>query len=213
MSFSIIIPARNEENYLLKTLNSIPLHVETIVVCNACTDKTHEIAKANATIAINTPESGVSKARNLGAKYASQPILIFLDADTQLAPDTLSKIEKAIRREYVIGTCRFKPDIQSFKSNYYSHFKSMISNFGSSNGIIFCPKYIFQQINGFNEKLTKREDHMFIRKAKRLGKFKLVNSKVTVSMRRLEKEGYFKMALFWIKEAILPSKKEYPVIR
>jgi glycosyltransferase involved in cell wall biosynthesis len=212
MSFSIIIPARNEENYLIKTLNSIPPDIETIVVCNACTDKTHDIAKANATVAINTPEPGVSKARNLGAKYASQPILVFLDADTKLAQDTLIKIERALKKS-VVGTCKFKPDINNLRATTFSHLKNALTHLGSANGIIFCPKYVFNQIGGFNEKLTKRENHNFIKRARKMGKFRVINSKVKISMRRFEKRGYLKMILFWIIEDLFPSKKEYPVIR
>ena len=67
MKFSIIIPARNEEAYLAKTLKSIEDQdypdYETIVVANACTDNTHQIAKKYADKTILTKKPGVSHAR------------------------------------------------------------------------------------------------------------------------------------------------------
>ena len=52
-TFSVIIPAHNEEKYIGKCLRSIlgaakyvkPHNVEMIVVANRCTDKTSDIAK------------------------------------------------------------------------------------------------------------------------------------------------------------------------
>ena len=82
-----------------------------------------------------------------------------------------------------------------------------------TNGIIFCNKDIFNKAGGFNENLKKGEDGNFIRKAKKHTKYKLANSYVINSMRRFEKWGYFSVPLFWIKERIVPSKKEYPTIR
>lgn len=51
--FSIIIPARNEEKFIGRCLDSLaaaagpfPGKVEIIVILNRCTDKTEEIAKS-----------------------------------------------------------------------------------------------------------------------------------------------------------------------
>ena len=213
MSFSIISPARNEEKYLIDTLNSIPSEIETIVVCNACEDKTDEIAKANASRAINSIDPGVSRARNLGASYASNPILVFLDADVQLEENTLKKIDKALKT-CVIGSCKYRPDSKKLIAKFYSFLKNTLSQqFGSSNGIIFCPKYVYDQVQGFNPRMSKKEDHLFIKKAKKIGKFKIINSKVKVSMRRYEKAGYLGHLLYWTREWIWPHKNPYPVIR
>ena len=49
MAVSVIIPAYNEESVIETTLKSIPENVQKIVICNACTDKTAEIAYKKAT--------------------------------------------------------------------------------------------------------------------------------------------------------------------
>ena len=49
---SVVVPAHNEEKYVKRCIDSIKElashfkgNVETIIVCNRCTDKTEEIAK------------------------------------------------------------------------------------------------------------------------------------------------------------------------
>src|SRR5439155_1755456 len=96
---SVIIPAYNEERYLPQTLEH--LHramdclgeghdekVEVIVVDNASTDRTAEVAIAAGARVVPVPEHNIGRVRNAGALAASGDLLIFLDADT-LIPDTL----------------------------------------------------------------------------------------------------------------------------
>src|SRR3989344_9468014 len=115
--FSIIIPAHNEEKYLQKTIDSIKAQTlqdyETIIVTNGCTDKTEEIAKKNndhkfRLLSLSKPN--VSVARNAGALNAQGELLLFLDADTQLAQDSLQKIKEQFTPEYSVATTFAQPD-------------------------------------------------------------------------------------------------------
>jgi glycosyltransferase involved in cell wall biosynthesis len=93
MKVSIIIPAYNEEKLLSRCLASIlrarlPEEHEIIVVNNASTDRTEEIAKGFASVrVINEPRKGVNRARQAGATAATGDILVFFDADTIIPPD------------------------------------------------------------------------------------------------------------------------------
>ena len=103
--FSIVIPANNEENYLPKTLESINNQnykdYEVIVVANGCTDKTVEVV-TNLINDFGFPNlrllrleaANVSRARNYGASKSQGEVVIFLDADTTLEPDSLQKINQ-----------------------------------------------------------------------------------------------------------------------
>ena len=88
MKVSIIIPAYNEEKLLSRCLASIlkaklPKEHEIIVVNNASTDRTEEIARSFAGVkVINEPTKGVNRARQAGATAATGDILVFFDADT-----------------------------------------------------------------------------------------------------------------------------------
>ena len=211
--FSIIIPACQEENYIEKTLSSLPARkdVEVIVVCNGCTDKTAEKAKKYASI-LQLKERNVSKARNEGAQNAKGNILIFLDADTELTKGCLEAIEKTLQK-HAAGTCKVLPDNKKIKYKISMAFKNLFLWTKWTSGIIFCTKEVFEKVNGFNEKLSKREDKEFVRKCAKEGSFGVASCYVINSMRRFEQKGMLRMMGFWIKEAMHPSKEKYEVIR
>lgn len=88
MKFSIIIPAYNEEKLLSRCLKSIleadlPENFEIIVVNNASTDRTEEVAKSFPRIRVIREErKGVTRARQAGFQASDGDIVAFFDADT-----------------------------------------------------------------------------------------------------------------------------------
>ncbi|MBT3323821.1 glycosyltransferase [archaeon] len=209
MSLSIIIPAYNEEKYIEETLKTITKG-EIIVVCNACTDNTADIARKYTNKVIELPIKGVSRARNIGAQYASNNRLIFLDADIKMDNKILDKIEKT---KYNIGTSKVKSQTNKFIYNFSMKIKSLAHNFGVCTGLIFCDKLIFDRVGGFDETLSKKEDGKFLRVARKKGDFGIVNAYVYNNMRRFEKLGLKNVCLYWIKQYTFPDKKEYETIR
>jgi 4,4'-diaponeurosporenoate glycosyltransferase len=98
---SIIIPARDEERNLGLLLNSLKHQTlkphEIVVVDDHSTDSTAEIARKEACLVIpskDIPEGWAGKpwACWQGANRATGDVFLFLDADTFLEPDGLSKI-------------------------------------------------------------------------------------------------------------------------
>jgi glycosyltransferase involved in cell wall biosynthesis len=210
--FSVIIPAFNESKYIKNTLNSIPKELETIVVCNGCTDDTEEIAKKYASKVITDTEANVSKARNLGVNVASFDNLIFLDADTLMTNTNLTKLKHALTKG-VVGTCKVKPDINSIRAKAYMSFKNLFLYSRWNTGLHFCKKGVFEKINGYNENLKKKELKDFFSRCTNHGKFVVANTYVIGSMRRFEKYGYLRTVFYWIFQYIKPNKEDYPLIR
>lgn len=206
---SIIIPAHNEEQYLPKTLGALGNKHEIIVVCNGCTDRTFEIASKYPCKVFNLEDKGVSKARNFGAKHANNDKLIFLDADILVGSDTLEKIENSNLK---IGVTKAKADSENIFPNILMFLKTQTHHLGYSTGLIFSTKDRFKAAGEFDETLELGEDGKFLRAAKKLGDFGMVDAYVYNSMRRFEKIGYAKMILFWIKHHFLKQKR-YEVIR
>jgi cellulose synthase/poly-beta-1,6-N-acetylglucosamine synthase-like glycosyltransferase len=105
-SFSIIVPAKNEErviNRLLKSLSTLnyPLNKrEIIIVEDGSTDKTNNIcidyAKEHADVKIlnRSISNGKPSALNFGLKNAKGDIVAIFDADNVPASDTLSAVVK-----------------------------------------------------------------------------------------------------------------------
>lgn len=84
---SIIIPAFNEEENILKTLYSLACSntkksVEVIVVNNNSTDGTYALAREAKVICINERKQGITNARNAGLSIALGKYIINADADT-----------------------------------------------------------------------------------------------------------------------------------
>lgn len=93
---SVIVPARNEEEFLGKCLESIRSQkfdeYELIVADGHSTDSTVKIAKQYADRVIFDKGTGVGAARNLAAKRARGEILAFTDADGMVCKRWLERI-------------------------------------------------------------------------------------------------------------------------
>ena len=212
---SIIIPACNEELYLEETIKSIKSQAyskyEIIVVCDGCTDSTNYIAKRLADkIVIIKERKGPAIAKNEGVKISKATKLVFLDADTKLTKNTLEEISKVLDKNYY-GTCKIKPSNNKLKHRIMMSLKNLYP-FPFTNGIIFCNKELFKKVNGFGD-VKKGEDGRFVRKLSKNNKFVLLNTHVINSTRRFDKLGYIKVGLYWTKEYLKPSNKDYSVIR
>lgn len=86
MSFSVIVCAYNEEQFLSECLQSLLRQTrppdEIIVVNNASTDRTREIAAQTAGVrVIDEDRRGLVWARDAGYQAARGEILVYLDAD------------------------------------------------------------------------------------------------------------------------------------
>lgn len=89
---SIIIPAHNEQMVIQRTLHSLvdgagPAELEIIVVCNGCTDRTAEIARAfgGPVRVLETEIPSKSNALNLGDQAARSFPRFYIDADIILS--------------------------------------------------------------------------------------------------------------------------------
>ena len=205
---SIIVPTFNEEQYLPKLLKSIQEQTvqpdEIIVVDAYSVDETRKIAKS---FGCKVIDGGVpAKARNLGAEIATQPILLFLDADVILPKAFLEKtIKEMTDRQLEIASCYIAPishlKIDSWLhtiANYYikltSQFYPHVPGF-----CIFVKKQLHEAIGGFDETLILAEDHDYVRRAQKKGKFAYLESyKIPVSVRRLAEEGRVNVALKYV---------------
>ncbi|WGL52608.1 glycosyltransferase [Nocardioides sp. BP30] len=101
---SVIIPARDEEASLPAVLRAVgalrPAPGEVVVVDDGSRDRTAEVARAGGARVVAPGEpppgwTGKAWACHVGAAQACGELLLFLDADTVLAPDALSALLEA----------------------------------------------------------------------------------------------------------------------
>src|SRR6185437_8312041 len=95
MRLSFVIPAYNEEAYLpaclesilAQTRNLLPGRVEIIVVNNASSDRTREVAQSfPEVILVDEPHKGLTYARQAGFCASSGELIANVDADSRLPP-------------------------------------------------------------------------------------------------------------------------------
>jgi len=114
-SIYVIIPAYNEEKAIANVINSIPGNIgvkEIIVVNNASTDKTAEVAKNNGATVVNQPKPGYGNACLKGIEYLKQitslvDIVVFIDGDYSDYPEEMEQLIQPILKDnadLVIGS-------------------------------------------------------------------------------------------------------------
>lgn len=98
---SVIIPAYNEENVIVKSvealLGSTYQYFDIIVVDDGSSDNTYALLSDNFRYnekvkIITQPNKGKSSALNLGISKTDAEIIVALDADTLFLPDTMEKL-------------------------------------------------------------------------------------------------------------------------
>ncbi|MFH1254930.1 MAG: glycosyltransferase family 2 protein [bacterium] len=102
MKLSFVIPAYNEENLIGRCLGSVLeqtagrfCDIEIIVVNNASSDKTKEIASSfSNVIVIDESRKGLVSARRTGYLRSKGDLIANIDADTILTPGWIDKIFK-----------------------------------------------------------------------------------------------------------------------
>lgn len=100
MTISVVIPAYNEEKYIADCIESVLSHapenlVDIIVVCNACTDRTAEVALRYPQVrVVQEPRKGTGYARHKGFELSRGELVAYLDADTRIHDDWFPRIER-----------------------------------------------------------------------------------------------------------------------
>src|ERR1700693_4789638 len=94
---SVVIPVHNTADHLKQCLEALrasdSMPAECIVVDDGSTDDSAGVAtRFGAKVLSTNGRFGPSRARNLGVQSASGDVILFLDADVCVRPDTVSKI-------------------------------------------------------------------------------------------------------------------------
>jgi len=219
---SVIIPAHNEEKYVGDCLKSVlenaPFDIlEIIVVDNASTDKTAEVAgKFPKVKVVFEPKKGSNYARERGFLESRGDILAYVDADVHLPKNWFKTAYDEFNNDKELiclsGPCEFY-DISKWKNflskvfwiifampvYYFIGYMILGANF-------VVKREALLKIGGFNTDITfYGDDADTARRLNKIGKTKFSPSfLVAQSGRRLTTEGIIKMGLryginyFWI---------------
>ncbi len=210
-SFTVVIPAHNEEKYIGKCLRAVksaakyvaPDEVEIIVVANRCTDRTAAIAERLGARVLPNDEKCIAAIRNTGIFAAQGEIIVTIDADSLMTKYSLAEIKSMLQSgRYVGGGTNPRFDRMSLGIAVSALYVAvnlipvMIKNGGPLSGAMFWAyKKDIEAVGGFDTSLVSLEDMDFAARLKDYGKKSgrrfgtLQRSYITTSARKFDQFG------------------------
>src|ERR1017187_4265826 len=219
MRLSFVVPAYNEEAYLPACLESILAQtrdlgdeVEIIVVNNASTDRTREVALGYPRVrVVDEPRKGLTYARQAGFGASSGMLIANVDSDSRLTPGWVAQVLAAFAGEpktvalsgpfvYYDLSPNQRVSVQVFYAvaflvyalnRYVLRAGSMVQG-----GNFVLRREALEKIGGFNTAIAfYGEDTDIARRMNRVGQVKFTfGLKMFSSARRLKQEGMLRMA-------------------
>ena len=235
MDITLIICAHNEESVIGETIDvakkySRDKFKEILVVDNASTDKTAEVARTHGARVVFEPEKGLPSARQRGFEDSTGEFLAYIDADTLITQKWMDIAEK---------TFAARPDIVSlsgprryFGAAWYriwtlnamwhiSPLAYYIVGYMILGGNFVVRRSALEKIGGFDRSIKfYGEDTDLARRLSAVGKtlFKM-SFYAYASARRFEREGIWKVNIVYVFNYLWPVlfgrpfTKEYQDVR
>ncbi len=204
---SIIVPVLNEEKNiekLLTRLNALHGEKEIIIVDGGSTDKTVNIAAKYGIVVESSKGRAIQM--NTGANLAKGDILWFVHSDSVVSDDSLSKIKRTIEEGHIGGGFSlYFYDLETLFMRYVAWTSNLRAKylgliFGDQG--LFVRKDIFKRLGGYKE-IELMEDWEFSKSLHKLGKTKIINSKIGTSARRFKTGGQLRTFFFMQKIKLL----------
>src|SRR5208283_1208043 len=243
MRLSFVVPAYNEEAYLPACLESVLAQtrelgdaVEIIVVNNASTDRTQEVALGYGVRVVDEPQKGLTFARQAGFAASTGELIANVDSDSRLTEGWVQTVlmEFAAEPKLVSLSGPFiyydmspsqRVSVQIFYLIAYLVYalNRYVLRAGSmvQGGNFVLRRTALEKIGGFDTAIAfYGEDTDIARRMNQIGESKFTfDLKMYSSARRLKKEGTLRIALrytinyFWTIFGKTPFTKEYTDIR
>jgi len=243
MRLSFVVPAYNEEAYLPACLESVLAQtkelgdaVEIIVVNNASTDRTREVALSYGVRVVDEPQKGLTFARQAGFAASSGELIANVDSDSRLTAGWVQRVLQEFDAEPKLVSLsgpfiyydmspsqRFSVQIFYLIAYLVYVLNRYILRAGSmvQGGNFVLRRTALEQIGGFNTAISfYGEDTDIARRMNQVGEAKFTfDLKMYSSARRLKKEGTLRIAwrytinYFWTIFGKTPYTAEYTDIR
>lgn len=194
---SIVIPTLNEEAHLgglLGLINPDDDSVEVIVSDGGSRDGTVELAGRMGARVV-TGARGRGPQLNAGARIARGQIIFFLHADA-MPPAEFTRMIPDHARDGTIALLAFRlaiaaPGLPFRLIERAANFRSRVFSMPYGDQGFFMRREVFEKLGGFGN-FPIMEDVDFVRRARRLGKIKIIPANLRVSARRWIREGWIR---------------------
>ena len=182
MQFSVIIPAKNEQENIGRCLDSVfqvdwdPGEFEVIVVDNGSRDATAALARARGARVFVQPGLTIAALRNFGAARSSGALLAFLDADCTVDRSWLREAARYLGRGEIacFGSPPRIPDGATWVQRAWFQVRRKKVSCGETRWLesmnMFVRRGAFSRCGGFDEGLVTCEDYDLSLRLQEVGK-------------------------------------------
>lgn len=215
---SFVVPAHNEQACLGRTLQAIHESAravgqpyEIIVVDDASTDATAEIALQNNARVVSVNHRQIAATRNSGGRAARGERFLFVDADTTANPRAVASALRYLDKGAVGGgapTWFDYTDAVPLCIRPLGFLARIIPKLVGFTGgaFMFCTREAFHATGGFNERLYWAEEGSFALRLKREGRFVVLWDRVFTSARRFRTLSALQLPAFLARLVFSPVK-------
>jgi glycosyltransferase involved in cell wall biosynthesis len=225
LELSLVIPAYNEEKYIGACIEEALKHdgfKEIIVVDNASTDRTADIARGYARVkVVSEPRRGTGFARDTGFLNASGDIIAFVDADTKIRKGWSDRIVSAFVRDEnlacITGPYWFydlPPSIATliWLNWHLAYIGNMFTGPLAVGGNMALRRTVLEKMNGFDTSIIFYGDDIDVtRRASRFGRVIFTFSiMIDSSGRRYKKFGVYKTLGLYMRNGFVGAFMSKP---
>jgi len=219
MKLSIIVPTRNEERIIERTLkelhdNLTEIEHEIIVTDDKSTDRTLAIAAKYARVVPHVFEgkSTIAANRNNGARAATGDYFAFIDADmfipnpNMFFKTLLAEFEKDKKMMGATVKIKIRPDEATFTDNvmleimgFMQWFHNDVVRSGSASGEFqMMRREAYERAHGYREDLPVGEDNDLFMRLSGMGRTKMIwGLTAYTEPRRARSVGWGKLLWLW----------------
>ena len=157
-----------------------------------------------------------SVGRNNGARRATTPYVLFLDADVELADETLLRRAVGLMKSkslHCVTTNIACPEgartdrLCYAGNNVMQHLSKLYRPFSTGMFMLFDVRR-FHELGGFHEQALFAEDYLLSQKVER-GRFGIVPGKIVTTNRRFQKMGHLQLIRLFLSTALHTWNESY----
>ena len=133
-TISAIVPVHNGGEHFHRCLKNLsqadPPPREIIVVADGETDGSSRVAETFGARVIRLPVTGgPARARNHGARAATGDVLLFIDSDVVVPPDTVGKVAAIFKDDPALAALLGSYDDEPGATNFLSQYKNLLHHY------------------------------------------------------------------------------------